>query len=108
MVSQLHALEEIQNNYIKKIYGAQGKASTKVMLHIPKLFLMSERRTTIFSFKKLEFICEVGVRDSVDFLALPLGGKTNDAFFRSDSSLSSQNSKEYTSSKQESTNSENN
>ncbi|CEI85909.1 hypothetical protein RMCBS344292_00358 [Rhizopus microsporus] len=43
MVSQLHALEEIQNNYIKKIYGAQGKASTKVMLHIPKLFLMSER-----------------------------------------------------------------
>ncbi|CEI93069.1 hypothetical protein RMCBS344292_07312 [Rhizopus microsporus] len=43
IVSQLRALEEVQDNYIKKIHGAQGKASTKVMLHMPKLFLMSER-----------------------------------------------------------------
>ncbi|ORE06794.1 hypothetical protein BCV72DRAFT_118558 [Rhizopus microsporus var. microsporus] len=42
-VSQLHALEEVQNNCIKKIYGTQGKASTKVMLHMSKLFPMSER-----------------------------------------------------------------
>ncbi|ORE02515.1 hypothetical protein BCV72DRAFT_215119, partial [Rhizopus microsporus var. microsporus] len=42
-VSQLHALEEAQNSCIKKIYGARGKASTKVMLHISKLPLMSER-----------------------------------------------------------------
>jgi hypothetical protein len=42
-VSQLHALEEAQNNCIKKIYGARGKTSTKVMLHMSKLPLMSER-----------------------------------------------------------------
>ncbi|KAG0885188.1 hypothetical protein G6F15_004451 [Rhizopus arrhizus] len=42
-VSQIHALEEAQNNCIKKIYGARGKASTKVMLHMSKLPLLSER-----------------------------------------------------------------
>ncbi|CEG76384.1 hypothetical protein RMATCC62417_11286 [Rhizopus microsporus] len=42
-VCQLYGLEEVQKNCIKKIYGAQGKASTKVMLHMSKLFLMSER-----------------------------------------------------------------
>jgi hypothetical protein len=42
-VSQLHALEEAQNNCIKKIYGARGKTSTKVMPHMSKLPLMSER-----------------------------------------------------------------
>ncbi|ORE08649.1 hypothetical protein BCV72DRAFT_322994 [Rhizopus microsporus var. microsporus] len=31
--SQLRVLEEAQNNCIKKIYGARGKASTKAMLH---------------------------------------------------------------------------
>ncbi|KAG1183777.1 hypothetical protein G6F36_008199 [Rhizopus arrhizus] len=42
-VSQIHALEEAQNNCIKEIYGARGKASTKVMLHMSKLPLLSER-----------------------------------------------------------------
>jgi hypothetical protein len=42
-VSQLYALEKAQNDCIKKIYGARGKASTKVMLHMPKLPFMSER-----------------------------------------------------------------
>ncbi|KAG1488529.1 hypothetical protein G6F47_013584 [Rhizopus delemar] len=42
-VHQLHALEEAQNSCIRKIYGARGKASTKVMLHMSKLPLMSER-----------------------------------------------------------------
>ncbi|CEG78940.1 hypothetical protein RMATCC62417_13472 [Rhizopus microsporus] len=42
-VSQLHALEEAQNNCIKKIHGVRGKVSTKVMLHMSKLPLMSER-----------------------------------------------------------------
>ncbi|PHZ11402.1 uncharacterized protein RHIMIDRAFT_244597 [Rhizopus microsporus ATCC 52813] len=42
-VSQFYALEEAQNNCIKKIYGARDKASTKVMLHISRLPLMSER-----------------------------------------------------------------
>ncbi|ORE02478.1 hypothetical protein BCV72DRAFT_317778 [Rhizopus microsporus var. microsporus] len=42
-VSQLHALEEVQNSCIKKIYGVQGKAPTKVMLHMSKLPFMSER-----------------------------------------------------------------
>ncbi|KAL4209363.1 hypothetical protein AB4K20DRAFT_1969939 [Rhizopus microsporus] len=42
-VSQLYALEEAQNNCIKKIYSARGKASTKVMFHTSKLPLMSER-----------------------------------------------------------------
>ncbi|CEI99494.1 hypothetical protein RMCBS344292_13583 [Rhizopus microsporus] len=36
-VSQLHTLEEAQNNCIKKIYGARGKASTKVMFRMSKL-----------------------------------------------------------------------
>ncbi|KAG1177556.1 hypothetical protein G6F36_010796 [Rhizopus arrhizus] len=36
-VHQLHALEEAQNSCIRKIYGARGKASTKVMLHMSKL-----------------------------------------------------------------------
>ncbi|ORE23452.1 hypothetical protein BCV71DRAFT_169858, partial [Rhizopus microsporus] len=42
-VSQLHTLEEAQNNYIKEIYGARGKTSTKVMLHMSKLPLISVR-----------------------------------------------------------------
>ncbi|KAG1169845.1 hypothetical protein G6F70_008094 [Rhizopus microsporus] len=42
-VSQLHTLEEAQNNCIKKIYGARGKASTKVTLHMSRLPLISER-----------------------------------------------------------------
>ncbi|CEG75662.1 hypothetical protein RMATCC62417_10670 [Rhizopus microsporus] len=42
-ISQLHALNEAQNNCIKKIYGARGKASIKVMLHVSKFPLMSER-----------------------------------------------------------------
>ncbi|KAG1138667.1 hypothetical protein G6F37_009849 [Rhizopus arrhizus] len=36
-------LEEAQNNCIKKIYGARGKASTKAMLHMSRLPLLSER-----------------------------------------------------------------
>ncbi|KAL4209705.1 hypothetical protein AB4K20DRAFT_1977725 [Rhizopus microsporus] len=48
-VSQLRTLEEAQNNCIKKIYGARGKAITKVMLHMSKLPLMSER----FPFRSL-------------------------------------------------------
>ncbi|PHZ15890.1 uncharacterized protein RHIMIDRAFT_233497 [Rhizopus microsporus ATCC 52813] len=36
-VSQLHALEEVQNNCNKKIYGARDKASTKIMLHMSRL-----------------------------------------------------------------------
>ncbi|KAG1169418.1 hypothetical protein G6F70_008418 [Rhizopus microsporus] len=43
MASQLHTLEEAQKNCIKKIYGARGKMSTKFMLYIYKLPLMSER-----------------------------------------------------------------
>ncbi|ORE19075.1 hypothetical protein BCV71DRAFT_263271 [Rhizopus microsporus] len=35
--SQLNAMEEAQGTCNKKIYGARGKASIKVMLHIPKL-----------------------------------------------------------------------
>jgi hypothetical protein len=34
-VSQIHALEEAQNNCIKKIYGARGKASIKVSSTCP-------------------------------------------------------------------------
>ncbi|PHZ09512.1 uncharacterized protein RHIMIDRAFT_240634 [Rhizopus microsporus ATCC 52813] len=41
--SQLHALEEAQNNCIKEIYGARDKASIKVMLYMSRLPLMSER-----------------------------------------------------------------
>ncbi|CEG76305.1 hypothetical protein RMATCC62417_11220 [Rhizopus microsporus] len=54
--SQLYPLEEAQNNCIKKIYGARGKASTKVMLHMFKLPLMSERVSilqTQFLFRSL-------------------------------------------------------
>ncbi|KAL4214188.1 hypothetical protein AB4K20DRAFT_1792719 [Rhizopus microsporus] len=36
-------IEETQNNCIKKIYSTRGKVSTKVMLHMLKLPLMSER-----------------------------------------------------------------
>ncbi|KAG1638458.1 hypothetical protein G6F44_008811 [Rhizopus delemar] len=42
-VHQPHALEGAQNSCIRKIYGARGKASTKVMPHMSKLPLMSER-----------------------------------------------------------------
>ncbi|KAG1040015.1 hypothetical protein G6F43_012377 [Rhizopus delemar] len=65
-------------------------------------------RTIILNFKKLEIICEAGLRDSVDFLAQPLGGKTSDVFFKSNSPLSSQDSEESTSSEEDSTNSKNN
>ncbi|KAG1397713.1 hypothetical protein G6F60_008829 [Rhizopus arrhizus] len=40
--SQLHTLEA-QDTCIKRIYGARGKTFTKVMLHLSKLPLMSER-----------------------------------------------------------------
>ncbi|KAL4214581.1 hypothetical protein AB4K20DRAFT_1955574 [Rhizopus microsporus] len=55
-VSQLHALEGAQNNDIKKINGARGKAFTKVILHMPELPLMSERVSilqTQFLFHKM-------------------------------------------------------
>ncbi|CEG79965.1 hypothetical protein RMATCC62417_14367 [Rhizopus microsporus] len=55
-VSQFHTLEEAQNNCIKKIYGARGKASTKVMLYMPKLPLMPERASILqvqFFFRSL-------------------------------------------------------
>jgi hypothetical protein len=41
--SQLHALEEAQGICIRWIYGARGKTSTKVMLHLSRLPSMSER-----------------------------------------------------------------
>ncbi|KAG1495986.1 hypothetical protein G6F46_007473 [Rhizopus delemar] len=41
--SQLYTLEEAQDACIRGIYGARGKASTKVTLHLSKLPPMSER-----------------------------------------------------------------
>jgi hypothetical protein len=41
--TQLKTLEEAQNKYIRKIYGASGKISTKVMLYLDKLPTMKER-----------------------------------------------------------------
>ncbi|KAL4210254.1 hypothetical protein AB4K20DRAFT_1968358 [Rhizopus microsporus] len=38
-VSQLHTLDEAQNNCIKKIYGARGKASTKTQFLFRSLYL---------------------------------------------------------------------
>ena len=35
--TQLKTLEEAQNKCIRKIYGASGKTSNKVMLHLAKL-----------------------------------------------------------------------
>ncbi|KAG1000857.1 hypothetical protein G6F27_013421 [Rhizopus arrhizus] len=41
--TQLKTLEEAQNKCIRKIYGASGNTSTKVMLHLAKLPTMKER-----------------------------------------------------------------
>ncbi|CEG67205.1 hypothetical protein RMATCC62417_03668 [Rhizopus microsporus] len=41
-VSRLYALKEAQNDSIKKIYGARGKASTKFIFHMSKFPLISE------------------------------------------------------------------
>jgi hypothetical protein len=41
--TQLKALEDVQDRYIRKIYDVHGKASTKVMLHLAKLPLMTEQ-----------------------------------------------------------------
>lgn len=41
--SQPHTLEEAQDTCIKRTYIVCGKASTKVMPHLSKLPLMSER-----------------------------------------------------------------
>ncbi|ORE09469.1 hypothetical protein BCV72DRAFT_319502 [Rhizopus microsporus var. microsporus] len=44
MTSQLHTLEEAQNNCIKKIYGARGKASSKFLfrsLYLPEDALLA-------------------------------------------------------------------
>ena len=41
--SQLHALDEAQGTCIGRIYGALGKTSIKVMLHLSRLPFMSER-----------------------------------------------------------------
>ncbi|ORE01276.1 hypothetical protein BCV72DRAFT_217610, partial [Rhizopus microsporus var. microsporus] len=56
-ISQLYALEEAQNNCIKKIYGARGKASIKIMLYMPKLPIVSERVSILqaqFLFRSLD------------------------------------------------------
>ncbi|KAG1150124.1 hypothetical protein G6F37_000613 [Rhizopus arrhizus] len=41
--SQLHALDEAQGTCIRRIYGALGKTSIKVMLHLSRLPFMPER-----------------------------------------------------------------
>ncbi|ORE03348.1 hypothetical protein BCV72DRAFT_251921 [Rhizopus microsporus var. microsporus] len=41
--SQLYALKEAHDPCIKRIYGARGNASTKVMLHMSKLPLITTR-----------------------------------------------------------------
>ena len=42
-ISQLHALEEAQLTYIKRVCDARRKASTKLLLHLSRLPFMSEQ-----------------------------------------------------------------
>ncbi|KAG1546448.1 hypothetical protein G6F49_010495 [Rhizopus delemar] len=39
----LKSIEDVQDTCIREIYGARGKTSTKVMLHLAKLSLMADR-----------------------------------------------------------------
>jgi hypothetical protein len=67
--TQLKTLEEAQNKCIHKIYGASGKTSTKVMLHLAKLPTMKERIAILqaqFLFRSLSL-----PKDTLLYLLMP-------------------------------------
>jgi len=67
--TQLKTLEEAQNKCIHKIYGASGKTSIKVMLHLAKLPTVKERITILqaqFLFRSLSL-----PEDTLLYLLMP-------------------------------------